>query len=411
MEEEKKQSAGSDRQPRRPFVSSHPDEYQPYSETGSDRGRSTDTEVNAKLDKQSAEWTSAYEDKLKLRALEEKEQALAEGESLSEADSTWLKEARARRDVATREAFVTKKQYREESAREIGVMEAAVKPSDVGDGNPGEAGTDEEAQEDFSDEEREDFQIVRVADPDEVERRRARKIAKSPTIDLSIDDNEVDHLVGESATLTAADLLKEGRHSDDQDPESHEFVETTLVHVEDYPDGVDCRPMPERIKNHGLRTFLQKADPNFLPRVWENASKIEVRTHPVTGEIQLNIQSSKGHLVIDASDFSLLMSVPEVDDDSKRALSFPQAIRTKSGRFEIPSTVENQFAMRKFFGSLRIGGRSPGENLGGGRKTGVDFKMWYRKDPPRVATLTERNIALDNNPRGQLWNDPPKPGW
>lgn len=320
-----------------------------------------------------------------------------------------MREASTGETLDAKATAIARNKFRKETSRDIGRMEAAAKPSDVGDGNPGEAGTDEEAQEGFSEEEtHEDFQIVRPAIEKNVERRRAGIIAQNPKVDLSAEDNEVDHFVGDSATLTETDLPKKDRYTDDHNPENLELEEKTLVHVEDYPDGVDCRPRPERIKNHGLRTFLQKADPNFLQRVWENASKIEVRTHPVTGETQLNIQSPKGHLVIEASDFSLLMSVPEVDDDSKLALSFPQAVRTKSGRFEIPNTVENQHAMRKFFGSLRIGGRSPGENLG--RRTGVDFKMWYKKEPPRIATITERDIAQANHGTG-FWNEPLTPGW
>lgn len=317
--------------------------------------------------------------------------------------SALLKKASTGETLDAKATAIARKKYLAQSNRGISQLEADSKLSDVGFGNPGEAGTDREVSEDFSEEETHDsFQIVRPAIEDQVEKRRAGIIAKNPKIDLSTEDKEVDHLVGDSPTLTEADLPK---HEDEYNP-----TEIAMVHVEDYPDGLDCKPRLERIKNHALRTFLQRADPNFLRRVWENASKIEVRTHPVTGEIQLNIQSSKGHLVIEASDFSLLLSVPEVDDDSKIALSFPQAVRTQSGRFEIPSTFENQLAMRKFFGSLRIDGHSPGEKLDGSRKTSVDFKMWYKKQSTRVATRAERDIAQDI-PDRRLWNDPLEPGW
>ncbi len=103
-----------------------------------------------------------------------------------------------------------KKKFLKDSNREIGQMNAALTSSDVGFGKPGEAGTDEEENEDKSlDETLKGFQIVHPADPQEIDKRLTADKKKSETEGVyqpSWVDAEKDHFVGESATVRESDL-------------------------------------------------------------------------------------------------------------------------------------------------------------------------------------------------------------
>ncbi|OGD80524.1 MAG: hypothetical protein A2320_02255 [Pseudomonadales bacterium GWC2_63_15] len=102
-----------------------------------------------------------------------------------------------------------RKKYRAQSSQDIGRLQANSVSSDMGFGNPGEADTDEEAPEDYSEEISHDgYQVIRPANAGQVEKQLQTKLKKSYTESTDPQDieGEKDNWIGDSPTLTEADL-------------------------------------------------------------------------------------------------------------------------------------------------------------------------------------------------------------